>query len=482
MGANKQQQWSSQRSLRVAQPQTRRDVDEVVEQQSEAEKNIDSAEEVERDERKQIENSSSGYDDAARQSWPPLPSSFWYYLHLLGPDFLSILIFSSKEKKHIVEWISKKNKAQGFIKKTADITHHPPPNQALIEGLAIKKDRITGQIVILASTVNRSLAKLSSKNLYALYVAQYLGPIKESSAIGRLALTSLEKEGQDVLAGQLTPGHYCIVYGNFCISGQSCSLEGQRVADGVPLQVKRQSPHSKKETIKAYHRLIYVFAHAILVSIDGHPSKYSFLLTDGDKRHAEQLKNLLEHDVSGNGGNVDDENDESGEGDSDNEDSKTENEKSKNNEGQGGEDEDGEDENNEGKSGKIFSPYNICEDYQRPISTLSMNSNNLSTTRVSDDYRFITHNESTLDMKAFRAALERLISETVAELDSLCLDSDFRLTISNLVPDDWRNDDRGYSWVHNADFGSHRLAFLTEIFSNPSNELLEVDASGKLDM
>ncbi|KAF8955873.1 hypothetical protein BDZ97DRAFT_2063348 [Flammula alnicola] len=229
---------------------------------------------------------------------------------------------------------------------------------------------------------------------------------------------------------------------------------------GVPLQVKRQSPHSKKETIKAYHRLIYVFAHAILVSIDGHPSKYSFLLTDGDKRHAEQLKNLLEHDVSGNGGNVDDENDESGEGDSDNEDSETENEKSKNNEGQGGEDEDGEDENNEGKSSKSGAEDSDSDDGDE------------------DNPMQFSH----LTTYAFRAALERLISEAVAELDSLCLDSDFRLTISNLVPDNWRNDDRGYSWVHNADFGSHRLAFLTEIFSNPSNKLLEVDASGKLDI
>lgn len=88
-------------------------------------------------------------------------------------------------------------------------------------------------------------------------------------------------------------------------------------------------------------------------------------------------------------------------------------------------------------------------------------------------------------MKAFRDALRRLLSETTAELDSLCSGQDSGLTIPNLVPDDWRNNHRGYSWVYNiykTDFNFPREALVKHIFDNPSNKILEINASGNLNL
>jgi len=95
------------------------------------------------------------------------------------------------------------------------------------------------------------------------------------------------------------------------------------------------------------------------------------------------------------------------------------------------------------------SPYIICQNYQRLASSIAKNPNAPPTTRVSEDGMSISYKEHTLHIPTWRAGLAKLISDVESELDELCGGEDFGLSVPAVVPDDWTNDTRGYSWVHN---------------------------------
>ena len=130
----------------------------------------------------------------------------------------------------------------------------------------------------------------------------------------------------------------------------------------------------------------------------------------------------------------------------------------------------------------LSSPYIICEEYQRFVSTLAINSESPPTTRISADGRFITFHDSTLDIENFRSGLKALLLEAIKEIDILCCGLDSELVIPSAVPDDWRNDKRGYSWVSHVQQLQTSItatSLVQKIFENPSNQVLSLNKSGK---
>ena len=95
------------------------------------------------------------------------------------------------------------------------------------------------------------------------------------------------------------------------------------------------------------------------------------------------------------------------------------------------------------------SPFNICQDYQRLATLIAMNANGPPTTRVSDHGMTITFREHTLHIPAFREGLAKLAADIEEELDNLCYSDSLGMRVPPVVPDDWANESRGYSWTNN---------------------------------
>src|SRR5882762_4677517 len=83
----------------------------------------------------------------------------------------------------------------------------------------------------------------------------------------------------------------------------------------------------------------------------------------------------------------------------------------------------------------VMSPMNSTSDYQRFASSIAMNASSPPNTRVSDDCMHITYGEVTLSIAKWRSGLRRLADEVTKELDDLCRNELFGLTIPDNVFD-----------------------------------------------
>jgi len=128
----------------------------------------------------------------------------------------------------------------------------------------------------------------------------------------------------------------------------------------------------------------------------------------------------------------------------------------------------------------ILSPYNSIDEYQRFASSLAYSSSAPPNTRASRDGLRITHKEHTLKIPEWRDGVTALVDRITAAIDDLCYHQDFGLTIPDVVPDDWTNGDRGYTWTKNADFLPDKLALLHRMLDDEALKLSEVDNDGKL--
>jgi hypothetical protein len=128
-----------------------------------------------------------------------------------------------------------------------------------------------------------------------------------------------------------------------------------------------------------------------------------------------------------------------------------------------------------------MSPMNATEDYQRFASSLAMNASTPPNTRVSDDGMHITYGDTTLSIAKWRNGLRQLADEVTKELNDLCLNNLFGLSIPENVPDDWANEERGYSWTKNGNFIEDKRSLLAAMLKDPSRLLAKLNQTGKFE-
>ena len=104
-----------------------------------------------------------------------------------------------------------------------------------------------------------------------------------------------------------------------------------------------------------------------------------------------------------------------------------------------------------------MSLMNATKDYQRFASSIALNTSSPPITRVSDDGMHITYGDKTLSISKWRSGLRKLADEVTKELDDLCLNNLFGLSVPDNVFDDWANEERGYSWTKNGQFTEDRV-------------------------
>ena len=121
------------------------------------------------------------------------------------------------------------------------------------------------------------------------------------------------------------------------------------------------------------------------------------------------------------------------------------------------------------------SPYNSCMDYQRFASAIALNSQSAPTTCVHEDNDRITYLGKTFSIKAWRTGLQRLATEIEQELTALTLGQDKLLQKSVQVEDDWSDETRGYSWVHQGQFVNNKLQLLKTMLLDPSSKLAIIE-------
>jgi len=121
------------------------------------------------------------------------------------------------------------------------------------------------------------------------------------------------------------------------------------------------------------------------------------------------------------------------------------------------------------------SPMNSTADYQRFASYIAMNASTPPNTRISDDGMHITYNDKTLSIAKWRNGLQRLGDELEKELDNLCLNSLFGLSIPDNVFDDWANEERGYSWTKNGKFIEDKRSLLSAMLKDPTLRLAKLN-------
>ncbi|KIM38448.1 hypothetical protein M413DRAFT_75856, partial [Hebeloma cylindrosporum] len=120
-------------------------------------------------------------------------------------------------------------------------------------------------------------------------------------------------------------------------------------------------------------------------------------------------------------------------------------------------------------------PMNQTIDYQRLASSIAMSTASPPITRVSACGMYITYGPYTLSVAKWREALARLADEIEAALDELCLHQDFGLHVPKNTPDDWGNDTRGYSWTKNGTFTEDKRGLLAAMLATPELKLAKVE-------
>jgi hypothetical protein len=122
---------------------------------------------------------------------------------------------------------------------------------------------------------------------------------------------------------------------------------------------------------------------------------------------------------------------------------------------------------------------NATIDYQRLATTVVMKTTTPPNTRVSEDEMYITYHDKTLSFVKWRMGLRKLADEAREELDDLCLNQTFGLHIPLDTFDDWKNDNRGYSWTKNQKFLEDKQSLLAVLLKRPELKLATVSTAGK---
>jgi hypothetical protein len=122
---------------------------------------------------------------------------------------------------------------------------------------------------------------------------------------------------------------------------------------------------------------------------------------------------------------------------------------------------------------------NATIDYQRFASSLAMNASSPPNTRVSDDGMFITYGDKTLSIAKWRSGLRKLTDEVTKELDDLCQNNLFGLSIPDNVFDDWANEERSYSWTKNGKFTDDKRSLLAAMLKDPAMRLAKINDLGQ---
>jgi len=131
----------------------------------------------------------------------------------------------------------------------------------------------------------------------------------------------------------------------------------------------------------------------------------------------------------------------------------------------------------------ILSPYNSCCDYQRYVSSLALSSSSPPTTRVSADGSLITFRELPLNIHDWRHGLRRHMDKLREDVGNLCYGLQSEISMPDHVPDDWANEQRGYSWVNNYPFIPDRLMLFKAMIDDPKTGLQNTSTvEGELEM
>ena len=125
-----------------------------------------------------------------------------------------------------------------------------------------------------------------------------------------------------------------------------------------------------------------------------------------------------------------------------------------------------------------MSPMNTTKDYQRFASSVAMNTSTPPNTRVSEDGMHITYGDKTLSITKWRSGLRQLADEVTKELDDLCLNNHFGLSVPDNVFDDWSNEERGYSWTKNGQFTEDKRSLLAAMLKDPALRLAQLNEAG----
>ncbi|KIM35047.1 hypothetical protein M413DRAFT_79781, partial [Hebeloma cylindrosporum] len=123
----------------------------------------------------------------------------------------------------------------------------------------------------------------------------------------------------------------------------------------------------------------------------------------------------------------------------------------------------------------LVTPMNQTIDYQRFASSIAMSTTSPPVTRVSACGMFITYGEHTLSVAKWRQALAKLANEIEDDLAELCLHQNFSLKVPKDTPDDWGNDTRGYSWTKNGTFTKDKRGLLAAMLATPELRLAKVE-------
>ena len=130
----------------------------------------------------------------------------------------------------------------------------------------------------------------------------------------------------------------------------------------------------------------------------------------------------------------------------------------------------------------IRSRFNTVADHQAIATSIALVPNQAPATRTSEDGMHITHRETHLDIERWREGLMRLCDEVENEIDGLCGNQDFGLSIPDWVPDDWADRSQGYSWTKNGTFLDDERCLIKFLLDNPSSNLATVNGHGRLEL
>jgi hypothetical protein len=124
-----------------------------------------------------------------------------------------------------------------------------------------------------------------------------------------------------------------------------------------------------------------------------------------------------------------------------------------------------------------MSPFNNVVDSQRFASALSRNQPRPPTCTVSDDGRFVTYKEITMEIEKWILGLHALLADTKTMVKELCHGKTIDVTIPDNVPDDMSENKRGYSWLDNGTFVKNR-ALLDILMHIPGLKVAQVTQGG----
>jgi Superfamily II DNA helicase len=124
-----------------------------------------------------------------------------------------------------------------------------------------------------------------------------------------------------------------------------------------------------------------------------------------------------------------------------------------------------------------MSPFNNVVESQRFASSLARNQPRPPTCTVSDDGRFVTYKEITMEIEKWILGLHALLADTKTMVKELCHGKTIDVTIPDNVPDDMSENKRGYSWLDNGTFVKNR-ALLDILMHIPGLKVAQATQGG----